>query len=331
MAKAFIFVICAGIVLGQTPVEKLTGPTYTGDRAKINRNLSAIGANTKPLCNGTSVTTNCTVTADSAGAVSVGATDSTAVGVIRSVGGTAGGTGVINFSFTNPADSDMWLKIRSGSTADQRAYIAWYDYANVGHKWLIGRNASNDYVTYDAAASTHRMRFVSGGISNLDSSGSSAVRINNYGDATSGTGGLEVWSGGATPALWTRINGDGVEIGGTGQLYVNSSSAANIMQKAAAGSNAIITYRDGTVDKWFAGKHAANNYKIYNYNTSAYALDIDTTNNAATFGATVSATGFYIGGTPGLTKAVSVRKGDDSAPCTLTFTGGILTAQDCTP
>lgn len=127
-------------------------------------------------------------------------------------GGASNGIAHVPATIINPTDNNTWLHLQAGATARQRLYLAFYDFDGT-YDWLMGRNADNDFILYDAEHGTHRLLFADGGITNVISSGTAAVRINDNpsGDVSTGTGGLQVRSGGAAPTtLWHTLNGSGI-------------------------------------------------------------------------------------------------------------------------
>ena len=68
---------------------------------------------------------------------------------------------------------------------------------------------------------------------------------------------------------------------------------------------------------------------FYSDNIATKVAHIDYLGNIHTEGLVNTSKSYYVNGTIGLTQAISVRKGDDSGACTLTFTGGILTGSTC--
>lgn len=112
-----------------------------------------------------------------------------------------------NLKVETNLDADQHIELTPGDTADQRFYFQWNDYLG-NAKWYVGRNAVNQFIIYDSTNGVHNLRFLPNSHAQLGSGGTGAVQINAYPDAANktGTGGLEIWSGGSvTPTLWTRI------------------------------------------------------------------------------------------------------------------------------
>lgn len=196
---------------------------------------------------------------------------------------------VSDLQVKNAADADMWLDLKAGLTADYRAYIAWWEYTGAAHKWLMGRNAENNFILFDADDSLHRLIAYHANYTTLDSYGNTSVRINAGGDANSGTGGLAVWSGGATPKIQHALNSSGLTVyaanGINPGILIDSENIT--MYGGVAGGlavNTIVTFDDRGANRWFLGKHSDNNFKLYNYGTTTYVMVVDFYTNAVSLG-----------------------------------------------
>jgi hypothetical protein len=102
----------------------------------------------------------------------------------------------------NDYENEVHIRLQAGSTADHREYINFANYAGVD-KWLTGRNASNVWILY-STQDVHRLWFeptsgaFTSGDSCIGSAGAGSVAINSpRPNDENGTGGLEVYSGGA--------------------------------------------------------------------------------------------------------------------------------------
>lgn len=95
-------------------------------------------------------------------------------------------------------------------------------------------------------------------------------------------------------------------------------------------------WNEGFADSWYAEtalyvqtsgttRFSASGGGVNVYNSSG-TLKFSV---AATTGTVDAAGGYKYNGTAGITQSISVRKGDDSASCTLTVDGGIITATTC--
>lgn len=108
----------------------------------------------------------------------------------------------------NKADQDMYLGLRSGDTAEQRAYVCFANRDGL-NEWLIGKNAATKFILYENDSAVHRMNLYPSGTTELNSVGTNAVRINFLEQdrtADLGTGGLEVWTGGLTATPTVTMN-----------------------------------------------------------------------------------------------------------------------------
>lgn len=167
-----------------------------------------------------------------------------------------GATGIIN-SWFRSGDVDQYVAFRAGATQDYRSYLAWYDYGETVHKWLMGRNATNAFTLYDSAGSTHRLYAVSGGETRLDAAGSSAVEINGNGDSGSGTGGLSVYSGGTSPQEVFKVSSytatDSIlQATSNGSGYAPASLKLTSTNSNARGQG-IFHYNAVSDTSWFTG------------------------------------------------------------------------------
>lgn len=204
------------------------------------------------------------------------------------VGTTPGGTGVINSWFTS-GDTDQWIAMRAGSTANYRSYFAWFDYTNSVHRWLMGRNASNSFIMFDANAGAHRFQADTGADTFVSSAGSGFVIINGHPDNNSGTGGLLVRGGAASSSVeYLRVSSTGLTLK-TGTLR----SEADILLTRASDVSAYLAINSGSTTaqtnginlsdrntaRWGLWKHSSNDFRIYNHASSSYALTINASTN----------------------------------------------------
>lgn len=127
----------------------------------------------------------------------------------------SGGAGA-NTRFIGGFDRDMWIQIIPGITNSQRGYFAWMNpngtYTPLEYSWLMGKNSNspNQFILYDANFGTHRLWATQGGATEIAASRTNAVKINSSpsGDANAGTGGLEIYSGTASPSIRHYFNND---------------------------------------------------------------------------------------------------------------------------
>ena len=202
------------------------------------------------------------------------------------------GTAIEAAEFRTLTDNDQWVKLRAGSTSDQRSYFAWFEYTGVTRQWLMGRNASNSFVCYDGVGQAHRIEHISGGVTYLSSAGTGAVVINGHPDNGSGTGGVSVRSGGSSPTEWASIGSSQARF--TVPVRMEDQSIQTISTDAASyftinnGSTAAqingFLFADRNTTKWGVWKHSSNSFAIRNFNTSTYAITINTTDDRVAIG-----------------------------------------------
>ena len=172
--------------------------------------------------------------------------------LLRNTNETAGGSDYQN---------EVHLRLQAGTTSDHRAYINFADYAGVD-KWLTGRNALNAWILYDAEDTAHRMYLNSSannGMSYINSVGTGAVQINNSrtGADVVGTGGFEVFNGGAIPSTSVfKVSPDD----GNAVLTATSNGVgyapASLLLKATQANyrgQGIFYYNQPSQTSWFSG------------------------------------------------------------------------------
>ena len=213
----------------------------------------------------------------------------------------------------NDYANEVHIRLQAGTTTDHREYINFADHTGTD-AWLTGRNDANDWILYDANWN-HRMYLRdggNGGASYINSSSTGAVIINgNYiGDATVGTGGLSVQSGGASPYTWFSANSNGI--------WSTTRSGDNIfILDATTGSSQkeIITFTDGGISKYFIGRHDGGNFRIYDYTNSTYVMDITEATGNVNFSGVISSNSVAvptISSTSTLTNKTITKKVDSS-------------------
>lgn len=125
-------------------------------------------------------------------------------------------------TLANGADAAQQLIFKPGLTANQTGQIYWEGYTGT-ILWNMAV-ASGQFQLLDSVANIRRLLIVPNGVTNFNSgAGANDVQIN--ATANSGTAGLSVWNGGATPAKVGGINGAGI-VSGNAVLPVTLYSAA---------------------------------------------------------------------------------------------------------
>lgn len=183
-------------------VDEATGLTWNGSAWIADDGSSAL-----PLAGGTM-----------SGAINMGSQNIVSVnGVGIGTSDFASGAANQKLAIQNNADEDHHIRIRSGVTGDYRNYLRFEDWQG-SQMWLTGRNASNYWILYDTVGTTHRMLCVPSGITYLNSSGTAHVVVNGYA-TESGTGGLDVMSGGSSPWVTHSFRSNTVLTGLSGGIH----------------------------------------------------------------------------------------------------------------
>ena len=115
------------------------------------------------------------------------------------------GAAPVIFAVQNDADSDLHSVLRAGLTGNYRCYLNWQNF-NGAQAWLMGRNASSDFILYDTPNTAHRLICNNAGETYLNSTGTAAVTINGSNDNGSGSGGVSIRDGGSTKAVTHQFN-----------------------------------------------------------------------------------------------------------------------------
>lgn len=118
-------------------------------------------------------------------------------------------------------------------------------------------------------------------------------------------------------------------LGSAGAIYASSASVDPAVEGVATTSVGISGY---SVDSYGVRGTSTNSYGIYGASTNSIGGYFSGgAGSVAVYGVgPIHATTYFVAnGQSGLTAVKTVRKGDDSGSCTLTFTGGILTASTC--
>ena len=106
----------------------------------------------------------------------------------------------------NNADAEIDYVLQPGLTATQKAALVYKDYTG-NSQWYAVKDQYNNWALNSAIDNTNYLKAYQNGDTYVQSAGAGTVRVNQ--DAGSGTGGFNVYSGGASPALWFSVGGSG--------------------------------------------------------------------------------------------------------------------------
>jgi hypothetical protein len=110
-----------------------------------------------------------------------------------------------SLTINNGADAGNILGISSGSTTSQNAGVTFFDRGNA--KWGIAKDPGNNFEIFDDVNQFQSVNAVPGGNFDIRSQGTGAVNFQD--NPGSGTGGIQVFSGGATPVVVAAIDSTG--------------------------------------------------------------------------------------------------------------------------
>jgi hypothetical protein len=249
------------------------------------------------------------------------------------VGGTSTFTG--STTVKNQADAEIDATLWAGHTASQKESFIYKDW-NGNSQWYMEKDAGNNWELNSAIDSTDHFKAYQSGETMLNSNGTGYVSVNR--EANSGTGGLVVFSGGASPAQVAKVDSSGnISNAGTltsvGNIAVVNNAAAEADVVVQPGSSAdqngafeLNSYA-GTAE-WKLKKDASNYFRL---NDAVNALDrlVLFQNGSTTLNAGAGANAVAINNTSGSgTGGLIVYGGGSSyATAELTVTGsGNVTA-----
>lgn len=160
---------------------------------------------------------------------------------------TAGAFGSNLTHLGNRSDSSYEMTFHAGSSVSQSEYLTWDTYNNL-RAWRLdvsntGTLGANGYwhLTSDGTNQSRIVIFGSnnGGHSDLSAAGTGAVRFGrNFAGTNAGTGGVEFYSGGSSPAKVASISS-------TGLVTVGSTTVGSL-PSAASNPGAMIRVSDST-------------------------------------------------------------------------------------
>lgn len=164
-----------------------------------------------------------------------------------------GGVSTLKGSVTvkNQADAEIDATLWAGLTATQKESLVYKDYTGAS-QWYVEKDAGNNWVVNSAIDSTDHFKAYQNGETMLNSNGTGYVSVNR--EANSGTGGLVVFSGGASPVQVAKVDALG-DVTNAGTL----TSAGNVTVANAANAEADVVVQPGsTADQ--NGAFALNSY-----------------------------------------------------------------------
>jgi hypothetical protein len=143
-------------------------------------------------------------------------------------------------TFANGAPAEQDVTIQPGAGAEQVGAYAWNSYTGMS-EWKLKKDASNYLRLTDAVNSLDREVYYQNGNTNLNAgAGANAVVVNGTGG--SGTGGMLVESGGASPAAVLTVTGSGntTATGFVSGKFMLGAGTMGLATGAAAGTGPAI-------------------------------------------------------------------------------------------
>jgi len=210
------------------------------------------------------------------------------------------------FGVANNANRDMRIRIKAGDSVQGRAYFDWRNASNA-NTWLAGVNAGNAYITYDSPGLAHRLDLLTGSHSFVSSAGSGSVIVNGHSDNGSGTGGLIVRSGGASPSDWHQFLSSGAILRGPVSIRDTNGTTELHLLGTAAGSN-IWTGTSGAVHTLYRNNQTAETNQTIRLGGRNYASNGGTPSALLTLFISSSVNELQWGGGTGAMNAATVQK-----------------------
>ncbi len=150
-------------------------------------------------------------------------------------------THVGSVTVKNQVDAEIDSTLWAGLTTAQKESFIYKDF-NGNSQWYMVKDAGNNWALNSAIDNTDHFKAYQNGETMLNSNGTGYVSVNR--EANSGTGGLVLFSGGASPSQVAKIDGSGNLTvasctgcgGGSGSGTVNSGTAGQLAYYASTGT-----------------------------------------------------------------------------------------------
>jgi hypothetical protein len=168
----------------------------------------------------------------------------------------------------NQADAEIDSTLWAGLTGSQKESFIYKDW-NGNSQWYMVKDAGNNWAVNSAVDLTDHFKAYQGGETMLNSNGTGYVSVNR--EAGSGTGGLVMFSGGATPVQVAKVDSAGnftnsgtvVSAGITEANLANSESDLVVQAGLSAEQNGALQLNSfAGVAEWKLKKDASNYFRL---------------------------------------------------------------------
>jgi hypothetical protein len=180
-----------------------------------------------------------------------------------------------NYDFSlnpkNNADLDLNIKIDSGLAATQRTKLIFAD--RFTSQWSIYKGNNNNFRLYDETTGGYLLEAVHGGMLAINSQSSGPIRFNSYG--SSGTGGVQFWSGGTTPTQVAAISSSG-SLSATGAGIANNADSeldVTLTSGSTATQAAKLLFSDRGTNQWSLFRTNSNSLRVSDETNSNIFLE----------------------------------------------------------
>ncbi len=146
----------------------------------------------------------------------------------------------------NGADAEIDSTLWAGATTAQKESFIYKDW-NGNSQWYMVKDTSNNWALNSAIDNTDHFKAYQGGETMLNSNGTGYVSVNR--EVNSGTGGLAVYSGGASPVQVAKVDASGnvTASGFVDGKTVAGSGSIGLATGAGAGGGASVVCASGHV------------------------------------------------------------------------------------